>query len=180
MIEIPGNLRPIPTYEHYYATVDGEIYSTRQNKLHKLKPQRVTKSKKGYWAVRLFAQPDSPNYKEKGKMCYIHRLVWETFSGEIPDNMQIDHIDTDTSNNNLNNLRCVTGRENKKKYHNNNTNWRKRRKEFVELYEQLGTYTEVAKVVGCAESTAWYVINNMVLTKNKETDGYVYTEFKPR
>ena len=38
---------------------------------------------------------------------YIHQLVWETFVGEIPEGMEIDHIDTDKTNNNLSNLRLV-------------------------------------------------------------------------
>ena len=38
---------------------------------------------------------------------YIHQLVWETFVGEIPEGMEIDHIDTDKTNNSLSNLRLV-------------------------------------------------------------------------
>lgn len=42
----------------------------------------------------------------------LHRLVWETFNGEIPTDMEIDHIDRDKSNNKLSNLRCVSHKEN--------------------------------------------------------------------
>lgn len=44
---------------------------------------------------------------------YIHRLIAETFIGEIPPNMEIDHIDRNPSNNALNNLRIVTDTANK-------------------------------------------------------------------
>lgn len=42
----------------------------------------------------------------------IHRLVWETYNGPIPQGYEIDHIDGDKSNNALSNLRCVTHKEN--------------------------------------------------------------------
>ena len=37
-----------------------------------------------------------------------HRAIWETFNGEIPEDMQIDHINTVRDDNRLENLRCVT------------------------------------------------------------------------
>lgn len=46
------------------------------------------------------------------KTVRLHRLIWETFNGEIPKGYEIDHIDGDTSNNSLSNLRCVTHLEN--------------------------------------------------------------------
>jgi len=59
-----------------------------------------------------------PNYKgypeirASNKTIRIHRLVWETFNGEIPPDKEIDHIDCNRENNNLNNLRLVTHKEN--------------------------------------------------------------------
>lgn len=65
---------------------------------------------------------DNNNYLVKGSsrngylrlnnIISIHRLVWETFNGEIPDGMVIDHIDGNRSNNALSNLRLVTQSEN--------------------------------------------------------------------
>lgn len=40
------------------------------------------------------------------------RIVWEVFRGEIPDDKEIDHINTIPSDNRLENLRVVTHREN--------------------------------------------------------------------
>lgn len=42
----------------------------------------------------------------------IHRLVYESFIGEIPEGYEIDHIDTDTRNNRIENLRIVTKKGN--------------------------------------------------------------------
>ncbi len=48
-----------------------------------------------------------------GKHLLKHRVIWEAFMGEIPEGMQIDHIDTNKFNNNLSNLRLVTDKQNK-------------------------------------------------------------------
>ena len=42
----------------------------------------------------------------------LHRLIWETFVGEIPEGYEIDHINTIRNDNRLENLRCVTHKEN--------------------------------------------------------------------
>jgi hypothetical protein len=45
---------------------------------------------------------------------YAHRLAWQINVGEIPDGMEIDHIDHDPSNNRIGNLRLVTSSGNRK------------------------------------------------------------------
>ena len=42
----------------------------------------------------------------------LHRAVWEYHNGKIPEGMVIDHIDRNTDNNQIENLRCVTLSEN--------------------------------------------------------------------
>lgn len=41
-----------------------------------------------------------------------HRIVWEMHNGPIPDGMFVDHIDGNTSNNHIDNLRVVTNQSN--------------------------------------------------------------------
>ena len=43
----------------------------------------------------------------KHSHCLVHRLVYETFVSDIPDDKEIDHINRDRSDNRLCNLRCV-------------------------------------------------------------------------
>lgn len=50
----------------------------------------------GYYYVKI----DGVKYKA-------HRLVWAIVNGEIPDGMSIDHIDRNTKNNALENLRIA-------------------------------------------------------------------------
>ena len=60
---------------------------------------------KGYYAVRLWS-------KGKSHFKTIHRLVAQAFIPNPEGKPQIDHIDTNTLNNNVDNLRWATGQEN--------------------------------------------------------------------
>lgn len=43
-----------------------------------------------------------------------HRVIWEIFNGEIPDGMQIDHVNHIRHDNRIENLRLVSNQENSK------------------------------------------------------------------
>jgi hypothetical protein len=58
-------------------------------------------SRRGYWEIPY-----------QGKLYKAHRIVWEIHNGEIPINMQIDHIDGDKNNNTISNLRVVSNKLN--------------------------------------------------------------------
>lgn len=90
MVDIVG-------YEGYYQiNRNGEIYSIKSDKLMK-----ISKSQDGYLKVIL----SKDGYQ---RVCFIHRMVYKTFCGEIPDNLHIDHIDGIKDHNYPENLRLVT------------------------------------------------------------------------
>ena len=51
-------------------------------------------------------------HKPKKTLISAHRLVYETFNGKIPQDKEIDHINTIRTDNRLENLRLVTHQEN--------------------------------------------------------------------
>jgi len=59
---------------------------------------KVHKHHSGYYMVE---HPD-------GRRQYLHRYIWEQAYGPIPAGHFVDHIDRDTTNNSLDNLRLVT------------------------------------------------------------------------
>ena len=152
----------IKNFNYYTINESGEVYSTKWGKPKKLKPQIASQSKKGYVQVRLFNE-DYP----KGKLQYIHRLVWEHFKGEIPVKLQIDHIDGNPRNNKLTNLQLMTARENMQKYNRKVRNYLLRdvRDELIQDYETLGTFKKVAEKWGVSIPAVSRVIRNRVHTR---------------
>lgn len=58
------------------------------------------------------------------------KLVYETFVGEIPKGMQVNHIDEDPSNNKIENLNLMTPKE--------NSNWGTRNQRLGETFKSNG------------------------------------------
>ena len=65
-----------------------------------------TKKLNGYITVTL-----------NGKQLLAHRIVWKAFNGEIPEGMEVDHINTIRDDNRLENLRLTTPKENRNNPH---------------------------------------------------------------
>lgn len=85
-------------YDRY---VDDDLviyrYDMNNDKLVQCKPYNI----KGYI-----------NIKTKLGLKTAHRIIWETFVGEIPEGYEIDHINTNKTDNRLENLQIVTHKEN--------------------------------------------------------------------
>jgi len=145
------------------------VYSTKWNKPKKLKPQRATQSKKGYYQIRLY-----DGSGKLGKLKYLHRLVWETFRGEIPKGLEIDHMDGDTTNNSVENLQLLTRKQNNHKYSREAKGvlLREHRDELIKDYETLGTYKKVADKWNSSYPAVWRVIRNRTHYHDKETGKY--------
>ena len=89
-------------YSKYEVYEDGRIYSYKSKKF--LKPGTSTS---GYQVVSL------SNNEGEIKKYQLHRVVYESFTGEqIPEGLQINHIDECKTNNHINNLNLMTCKEN--------------------------------------------------------------------
>ena len=125
-----------------WFTKEGLVYRYNENtdKLELVKPQKL---KSGY--NRSFA-------KGYGHFM-VYRAVYETFVGEIPKRMEIDHINTVRDDDRLINLRCVTHRENL----NNKLTLRKRHEVMKgrNLTEFGKKYKEHFGLTKCDDEEKW-------------------------
>ncbi len=89
-------------YSNYEIYEDGRIWSYKTKRF--LKPGTNTS---GYQVVVL------TDNKGKGKMYLLHRVIFETFSGEpIPECMQCNHISEDKTDNRFCNINLMTPKQN--------------------------------------------------------------------
>ena len=98
--------RDIEGYEgRYQVSNEGRVRSLNYNHTWKTKELRTAKNGSGYLQVVLC---------KNGKMKhhFVHRLVYEAFRGEIPEELVINHLDENPANNWLENLETCTQKDN--------------------------------------------------------------------
>lgn len=95
-------IKPIEGHEDYLITPNGMVWSRKMNIW--MKPG---KENGGHLQIKL-----DDNYQP-----YIHRLVYSTFVGQIPQGFVIHHIDQDPSNNLYTNLKAMTEAEHLSLHH---------------------------------------------------------------
>lgn len=88
-------------FNNYEVFADGRIWSKKSKKF--LKPYTM---KNGYQMVNL--------YDNEGKqhMQLVHRVTWIAVNGEIPEGMELNHIDENKCNNAIWNLQLCSHRDN--------------------------------------------------------------------
>jgi len=95
------NLVPIKNYQNYSFDLNSnQVYNTKYKRYLK-----ISSNNNGYYKIRL-------RENSKDKTFLFHRLVYEIYKGEIPKGLCIDHIDNNTENNNIDNLRLATYSQN--------------------------------------------------------------------
>jgi hypothetical protein len=95
----------------YYCDENGNIYSEYSRKI--LKPLLRGQKGKQYYYIDI-------NFGEGQKHYPIHKIVYETWIGDIQDGEQVLHKDDNQFNNNINNLYLGSQKENIKDCANNN------------------------------------------------------------
>lgn len=73
---------------------------------------------------RNYFRPSS-QYKKRG-FSFLHREIWKSIHGEIPDGCDIHHKDENPLNNNCDNLECLTKSEHAKLHARNMPEWKRR------------------------------------------------------
>lgn len=90
-------------FTRYKIQEDGRIWSNSPNKKRELKGNI---SPNGYVNVTL------TDIHGKRRSHQWHRVIWYYFNGEIPDDLQVNHIDENKQNNTLANLNLLTPKDN--------------------------------------------------------------------
>ena len=96
-------------YKNYFASDDGKIYSSKikggqgLSNCNNLREMAYS-NKSNYLVVCLSFME---NGKQKRIYKQVHKLVYETFNGEIENNMTIDHINNNSLDNRLCNLQLL-------------------------------------------------------------------------
>jgi hypothetical protein len=102
--------KTVKDYEGFYEVSNlGEVKSLGRldSRGHHLKEKLLSpgKTENGYLFVTLYKNGVGKTFK-------IHRLVYSTFVEEIPEDMQVNHIDEDKENNRVDNLNLMTPKQN--------------------------------------------------------------------
>lgn len=105
-------------YDGYYVTKSGKVITTKvkggQGRINIFQPREhcYKVDKDGYLEVCLsFIE----NNRHIRKYYRVHRLVYETLMGDIPQELTIDHIDANPQNNSIENLQILTRENNTRK-----------------------------------------------------------------
>lgn len=99
-------MKSIPSAPGYFATEDGQIFSTRMSRGKEPRAMRQTMGTRGYLVVGIFKD-------KKAIQRYVHQLILEAFVSAKPSPAHVvRHIDGDRLNNRLENLRWGTPKEN--------------------------------------------------------------------
>ena len=92
-----SEIEGLEEYKDYFVTVDGDVYSSKFNKIRKLKPGYLT-TKGSYQIIRLC------NGKGKVKNFYIHRLIAQLFLINVNESWAVEHINGNLEDNSVKNL----------------------------------------------------------------------------
>lgn len=135
-----------PLYKDYEANQNGEIrcvcFGNKAGNIRILKQKTDSYTKGKRVGI-------------KGKTIPSHRIVYECFYGIIPENLEIDHIDGNHSNNKIENLRACTHKENCKNPITIQRYREAKRKEIIAFDRKTG------KIVGVHSSKEWSEILNV-------------------
>lgn len=83
-------------WHDHYNYINGKLHRKYKNHNHAEGNECGYIDKRGYVRTKL-----------NSKMTFAHRVIWEMHNGEVPEGMEIDHINGVKHDNRIENLRCV-------------------------------------------------------------------------
>lgn len=110
-----ANMKEINGFTGYYIDTNGRVFTEKKGvrnlkgELRELKP---SKKKTGYLYTNIYW---GKKLTERASL-RIHRVVYETFIGIIPEGFVVDHINNIKDDNRLENLQLLTPKDNTIKY----------------------------------------------------------------
>ena len=160
--------RDIPGYEGLYqASSLGRIRG-----LKGLRKQQLTKD--GYYRLSLYK-----NHKKA--TITVHRLVWAAFYGEIPQNMEVNHINEIKTDNRLNNLNLLKHKDNMtwgtrlERLKSTMTNNPKKSKRIIQYDCYLDIIKEYPSISEAARETGYSIGNICMCCQGRLKQAYGYT-----
>ena len=98
-------------YSNYYHMIDENKYEFKEDGIYsKTRNKKINGYKIG--TAKKYNQFKFICSDGNKKSLYIHVALWIHFNGDIPNDMEINHKDENTSNNALSNLEIMTHVEN--------------------------------------------------------------------
>lgn len=160
--------KKINNFDNYSIDINGTVWNDIRNK-----PLKASDNGNGYMRVSLHKEGEKKTYTK-----YIHQLLAEAFIPN-PNNLTfVDHIDTDRKNNNIDNLRWVTSKENTnnpltlEKIHLNNH--QKKQKQIVAYKENeilyFNSIIDASEKLGILKSSICNCLNG----RSKTSGGYMW------
>lgn len=152
-------------YDGYYVTKTGKVITVKvkggQGSMDYSNPREhnYKVDKDGYLEVCLSVVEDNIH---KRKYRRVHRLVYETIIGSIPNELTIDHIDANPQNNNIENLQLMTREDNTSKAKKGKKSTKRYKYKLYKDNSYLGIYdrNELEKVIGLKHKDYYIETNN--------------------
>lgn len=132
----------IPGFSQYFISPSGLIYNAERFKfLHR------TYNHNNYIVATL---TDDTGYRAPRK---VHRLVYITYKGPIPDGIQVDHIDRVRWNNHISNLQLLNYKDNLIKSHSDNSLFIPSASEKIDYDWDLNEVEKICEMISNGIST---------------------------
>lgn len=165
-------------FKGYLCSKDGKVYSAKikggQGRLDYSNPTEMAYKIDRYGYKTVCISYLDENGKHIRKYPTVHRLVYETFNGEIEEYMEIDHINNDKLNNSLDNLQALTKYENGVK---RSKDWAYERQNVYKVYDYNLKSEEILKTT---DIMGKYEISNNTVFKMGASGGRSSRQLKAR